>query len=339
MLDDFVGNPKAADGHFPEDWLASTTVAQNGPHQQHALEGMSFVLRDDNSRGPCFVDVLKDNPRQALGSAKSFIDAGIGVLCKFVDSAIRLPIQCHPDIDWARKHFGSEHGKTESWLVLGTREINSQVPYLLIGFKPDTNPEYFKKAVLDQDIREMEASLHRINVKPGDMFFIPGRLPHAIGPGVFMLEVQEPTDWVIQPERFIGTTELSDSDMWGPLDPAIALDCFDYTAVNSLDDTRERLILRPQITLQSDDLIRETIIGPERTDCFRVDRLTINREADFNCEWPWHIVVITHGTGRLETSDYSREIRKGDCFFVPNTLETLRYTVMDRPMCVFIITR
>ena len=30
LLDKFVGNEKAEDGHFPEDWLASTTRAANG---------------------------------------------------------------------------------------------------------------------------------------------------------------------------------------------------------------------------------------------------------------------------------------------------------------------
>lgn len=339
LLDDFIGNPNPADGFFPENWLASTTIAQNRANQQHPMEGMSLVQMPDGSKGPSFLDVLKDNPAQTLGVDCFSNDSGIDVLCKFVDSAIRLPIQCHPDISFARKYFNSEHGKTESWLVLGTRKINGEEPYLLMGFKPDVDPESFKQAAMKQDITKMERSLHRIDVKPGDMYFVPGRLPHAIGTGVFMLEVQEPTDWVIQPERFIGTVELSDSDMWGPLDPATALDCFDYTAADSLENTLEKLTIRPQTILQDDSILRETIIGPELTDCFRVDRITVNAQAEFDSNWPWHIVVVTQGTGCVQTPASSRPVQKGDCFFVPNAVEKLKYTVTDDPISAFIITR
>jgi len=33
LLDKFTRNGDGADNHFPEDWLASTTIAQNGPNQ------------------------------------------------------------------------------------------------------------------------------------------------------------------------------------------------------------------------------------------------------------------------------------------------------------------
>lgn len=339
LLDDFVGNSPASDGNFPEDWLASTTIAQNGPHQQHAWEGMSYVRMPDGSQGPRFLDVLKCNSQDALGCDGFSEEAGIGVLCKFLDSAVRLPIQCHPDVAFAREYYGSEHGKTESWLVLGTRRIDNEDPYLLMGFKPDLDPELFRQAVRNQNIPQMEQCLHRIAAEPGDMYFVPGRLPHAIGPGVFLLEVQEPTDWVVQPERFIGETELTDSDMWGPLDPETALDCFDYAGADTLANITDRLALRPQIIWQNEDAVMETIIGPERTDCFRVDKLTVRTETNSVCEWPWHIAVITQGRSQLQAGDYRCEIGRGDCFFVPNSVKTLRYTATDSPVAIFMITK
>ena len=42
--------------------------------------------------------------------------------------------------------------------------------------------------------------LNRIAVRPGDVIVIRGGLPHAIGPGVTMVEVMEPSDLVIVPE-------------------------------------------------------------------------------------------------------------------------------------------
>ena len=171
------------------------------------------------------------------------------------------------------------------------------------------------------------------------MYFIPGRLPHAIGPGVFLLEVQEPTDWVVQIERFVGKIELTNSNMWGPLDPETALDCFDYGGADTLANTMDRLTLMPQTAWKNEGAVRETVIGPEQTDRFRVDRLTVETETDFTCQWPWHIAVVTQGSGQLQANDYRCEIEKGDCFFVPNSIKELRYVTANGPVAIFMITR
>ncbi|MBA3846832.1 MAG: class I mannose-6-phosphate isomerase, partial [Planctomycetes bacterium] len=214
LLDRFLGRGPGQDGYFPEEWLASITRAENGEHSQGAEEGLSRLRRADGSPGPLM--------RGAIG------DERLDVLCKFLDSAVRLPIQCHPDRAFARAHYRSEHGKTESWLILDTRRIDGEEPYLLIGFKPGIAPEAFARAVAAQDVRALEGMLNRIPVEPGDAYLIPGRVPHAIGPGVLMLEVQEPSDWVVQVERHCAGTRLSDQDMWGPLEPDVGLACFDY---------------------------------------------------------------------------------------------------------------
>ena len=41
-----------------------------------------------------------------------------------------------------------------------------------------------------------------IPVKLGDVFFVPARMVHAIGEGCLILEVQEPSDFTIQPEHW-----------------------------------------------------------------------------------------------------------------------------------------
>jgi hypothetical protein len=50
---------------------------------------------------------------------------------------------------------------------------------------------------------------------------------HAIGCGCLLLEVQEPTDFTIQPERWCGEYKLSDREMYLGLDREKALECFD----------------------------------------------------------------------------------------------------------------
>jgi mannose-6-phosphate isomerase len=323
LLDQFVGNPNPKDDYFPEDWLASTTLAHNGEHQQHPDEGLARIRMPDGSAGPLFKDILPE---------------GIDVLCKFLDSSVRLPIQCHPDKAFAKKYYHSDHGKAESWLVLATRYIDKKPPYLLMGFKPDVDKQKFINAVKKQDIATMESMLHKIPVSAGEAYFIPGRFPHAIGPGVMMLEVQEPSDWVVQPEKVCAGTQLADSDMWGPLDPKIAMECFDYRG-GTKEAMLERLMMHPSTLQQRENALLERIIGPKTTDCFIVDRLTIDSGTTFALTTAaQYIAIVTAGHGEIMTATDTDHIKRGNCFFVSDQIPTVNY-VAEEQLEVYVISR
>src|SRR6185436_9066695 len=51
---------------------------------------------------------------------------------------------------------------------------------------------------LTQDIAAIEACFDKIMVRPGDTFIIPGGTPHALGAGLFLVEIQEPSDLVVR---------------------------------------------------------------------------------------------------------------------------------------------
>ncbi len=230
LLERFVGAEAPCDAHLPEDWLASTVRAINGEHSRGPDEGLARTVHADGSQGELLVELLERDPAAILGEAHAAkYGPDLGVLCKYLDSAVRLPIQCHPDVPIARELYDSEFGKTESWHILDTRTIDGEEPYLLMGFKPGVTKEAFAQAVEAQDVEAMVSMLHKLRPQRGETYFVPARLPHAIGPGVFMVETQEPSDWVIQPERFCADTRLSDADMWGPLTPEQGLGVFDYT--------------------------------------------------------------------------------------------------------------
>ena len=330
LLDSFVGHAPGADTYFPEDWLASCVLAVNGEHSQGPEEGLSHVRSDCHPPGALLRDVIASDPRAYLGDAM-----GMSLLCKYLDSAVRLPIQCHPDREFARQFYGSEHGKTESWLILGTREIDGEEPYLLMGFKPGIDPAEFARTVQEQDIPAMEAMLHRVPVQTGDVYFIPGRFPHAIGPGVFMLEVQEPSDWVVQPERYCAGTRLSDRDMWGPLDPETALTCFRYEG-ESMEEVRGRLQKQPVLVNSTEGGSLSRIIGPETTDCFGVDRLQVTDKFTLEPSAPYYLVVVTSGKGKVASGGGVAGIRQGDVFFVPNGARRLQFWAPNQPLEAYV---
>ena len=338
LLDEFRGSPEPCDGHFPEDWLASTTRALNGPDQQHPDEGLSRLRLVGDVAGPTLLDTIAAHPEACLGHSAGNPDHDVGVLCKFLDSAVRLPIQCHPDRAFARKHYHSDHGKEESWLILGTRDIDGESPYLLMGFREHVRADLFADAVRRQGIPAMVDMLHRFSVRPGDSYIIPGRFPHAIGPGVFMLEVQEPTDWVVQPEQSLAGRQLSAYTMWGPLTPEIGLHCFDYESRDSAEATLDRVRLRPEVVYESGPARLEQIVGPSVTGSFRVDRLTVTGSYEFIPRPPYHIGIVTAGSGWLETAARGTEIARGDSYFVPYQVRKLRLEARGPTLVVYLVS-
>ena len=211
--------------------------------------------------------------------------------------------------------------------------MNGKDPYVMIGFKPGIDRETFKQAVLAQDIPQMMSMLHRIKVKPGDNFFIPGRLPHAIGSGVLMLEVQEPTDLVVQPERKIGDITLSDFDMWQNLTMEQGLDCFEYRG-RTLEEVLQEFSIHP---VKKNGPV-EILVDSEYTDCFQVMvmKLFPGEKYDYHLSSQWQLAVVTSGGGNIETA--SRQmIHHGDCFLIPNPVRNLTFVAGEKGLVIYLM--
>ena len=109
------------DSSFPEDWIGSTTRAINEGREDIEDEGLSKV--EINGESYYLKDLMENFPDQILGDNhfKKY-GATTQFLLKLLDSAIRLPLQCHPTIEFAKKHFNSNSGKTETYYILDIRE-------------------------------------------------------------------------------------------------------------------------------------------------------------------------------------------------------------------------
>jgi len=335
LMDRFVGVAEPSDSHLPEDWLASTVRAINGEHSQGPDEGLARMLRQGGAEGELLAELLEQDAASILGQAHAAkYGPNLGVLCKYLDSAVRLPIQCHPDVATARKLYDSEFGKTESWHILDTRVIDGEEPYLLMGFKPGVTKEAFTRAVEQQDVATMSSMLHKLRPRAGETYFVPARLPHAIGPGVFMVETQEPSDWVIQPERFCADTCLSDADMWGPLTPEQGLDVFEYAGCEQ-DELLTRVKMTETVVADEAGGTVSEIIGPRQTEAFCLWRAQVKGELAVPLPRGFGIVVVAAGAGSISWGGASREIRKGEYFLQPCGVESIRY-VADEPLSLLL---
>ncbi len=290
------------DGFLPEEWIASSVKALNR-EMRSEREGVSV----EESTGRYFDEIIAENKKAMLGSSEK-----MRILVKILDSAVRLPAQAHPDKAFSRKHFGSEYGKTESWIILDTRPDAK----IYFGFKDGVTRESFSSAIDDSETDKyaMERLMEYSVPKVGDVFFVPARTVHAIGAGCLILEVQEPTDFTIQPERWCDEYRLSDKEMYIGLSREDAVDCFDFCKA---PDTK----LCPKTSFEAEGVKIETVIDSAVTDCFVINRITLSGgSALLDINDSYGVYIVTNGNGQLLGDGYTRELKKGDYFFVPACL-------------------
>lgn len=106
------------------------------------------------------------------------------LLLKLLDTLEPLSVQVHPGDAYAAEHEG-KRGKSEAWIILSA-EPGSKIVYGV-----DTHGE-----PLDQVVAEgrLEDCLRWRNVLPGDVYYIPDGMLHALGEGIMCYEIQQSSD-------------------------------------------------------------------------------------------------------------------------------------------------
>lgn len=134
------------------------------------------------------------------------INAGRGecqILVKLLEASEPLSLQVHPS-DQDRDLKPHECGKPESWLVLRAEKGAG----IYLGFSSALSKDDLRLRLLEEGLRAKDC-LNFVPVNPGDYFEIEPGVPHAIGPGVAILEPQR-----VLPNREGKTFRLWD---WGRL--------------------------------------------------------------------------------------------------------------------------
>ena len=108
------------------------------------------------------------------------------LLVKILDSSKDLSVQVHPDDTYARELEGENYGKTECWYV-----IDCEPGAEIIFGHHATNKQELERMV---ENGEWDGLLRRIEVQPGDFFYVPSGTIHAIGEGIQILETQQSSD-------------------------------------------------------------------------------------------------------------------------------------------------
>lgn len=152
------------------------------------------------------------------------------VLIKYIDASRDLSIQVHPDDDYALTHEG-DSGKNETWVVVGAEKGAC----IYLGFNRQVTRAEVLAAIESGTLEEL---LNRVEVKEGEIYYIPAGTVHAIGKGCLILEVQQSSNVTYRLYDY-GRTGLDGKPR--ALHVEKALDVLNYSKLKGLDgDNRFR---------------------------------------------------------------------------------------------------
>jgi mannose-6-phosphate isomerase len=283
-IEAFRGLPPA-DDDAPEDWVASTTTV-------HGEDELGLSRLEDGTR---LVDVFARDPEAFFEPAhRETFGSDPTILIKLLDAGERLPVHFHPDDGVAARALGSPQGKTEAWVILDA-EADASVH---VGFARDIGKDELAKMVAAQDADALLGELNHVPVKAGDSIFVPAGLPHAIGEGILLLELQQPSDLSL----LLEWRGMSQADAFLGLEPAAGLSALTRSRVSppDLEHLRERR--------------GASLFPPEADRFFRAELIS----GGARLQPSFSVLVCCAGEGVLASESFDPvAVRRGSTILVP----------------------
>lgn len=269
------------------------------------LDGRTSIASGDNA-GQTLHDVLQ-NPvqRRALmgrassqGASQGEGDAaGFPLLVKILDAGQNLSVQVHPDLEYSTRHPHS-HLKSEMWLVLDA----DPDAVIYRGIHPEITRAQCERHIQQGTLLEIMITQP---ARPGDCFWLPSGICHALGAGVLVAEVQTPSDTTFR------IWDWGRNDSARPLDLAAAMECLllgtDQNLAN-LDRSRTPNLVRT-------DAIE--IEGLVRTKWFDVERWTVRPATPLQHDGSGVPVVWTILEGEFTADSLPHVLRRGSTLVLP----------------------
>lgn len=331
---DLIQNDKVVeDSNMPEDWICSLILANNMGFEEIKDEGYS---RFDIDNKEMFIkDIFASDPKYYLGE-KHFEHFGmsLGFLTKLIDSSMRLHVQAHPTREFAKSKMNMPYGKFECYYILAAREGID--PYIRLGFQKEMSKESFKEIVEKQDIKAMDACFEKVPVKVGDVVYIPGGLPHAIGEGILLVEVMEESDLVVRCEFEREGIVVPEQGRFMGKGLDFCLDIFDYSSY-TVDEIRSKFFLKPEVLEENDSYKLERILSGDISKTFEVQKMTIKGSSTLELDERFMVAIVCKGATTLSSSDETIELSYPDSFFVSAATKKISFEPKGDEECEVVL--
>jgi mannose-6-phosphate isomerase len=289
----------------PEEWLGSTTCRFG-----KTIDGLTTL-----PSGGYLRDRIERDPEQWLGkSHMKALGNNPAILVKLLDAGQRLPVHAHPGRPFSRRLLGSQYGKTEAWIILEA----APGAHLYLGFREAVDPTDLRRMVEQQDTGRMLGMLNEIPVVRGDVVVVPAGLTHAFTSGIFLAEVEEPTDFsiLLEFEGFVESSGVASLNLgWDQV-----LEAVDHRRSSAI----QLSALLTHIDLDSTDSTRTPLFGRDISSrFFRGQHVVAADTAEL--ERGYAIAIVLRGKGELVPElGLPVPALKGDAFVVPYSAGMVR---------------
>ena len=252
----------------PEDWVASTTCC-------HGQDSLGLTRLDD---GTLLVDEIQNNAERWLGPdhIKAF-GTSTKILVKLLGAGQRLPVHAHPHRDWAKRYLGATCGKAELWFVLEAGVVH-------LGLREAITSERLGALVEGQEVDTLLGMMHEMRVERYQTVFVPPGLLHAIGEGMLIAEVQEPSDLSVLCEwRDFAVDGAQDGHLGLGFEVAL-------TAVEKSARTGEEIE-----ALMTGADVKGLVGGPQTRDYFTVERHSVKNSESSSFAPGFAVLILFEG--------------------------------------------
>ena len=313
MINDFLGRGEGEKA-CSQMWVASLVTSALCPGTTTGLSRLAGTVR-------FLRDCLAENAALWLGEEHAARwGAELGFLLKLLHSRDRLLIQTHPDGEKARKYFGLPRGKDEAWYVLDSKPGAC----IWLGFRPGVTPDHFRALIEKQDSAGMLECLHRVELQPGEVYFIPAGTVHALGSNCLVAEIQEPVDVTLRTEyiRPDGSV-LPKESMYGAAGMDGMMDCFTFDCL-SREEMLNRHLSAP--LPEEGEPWRKKLISRRQTSRFWMDEINLGPDCPSmdGTNPGFQVWLVLEGQGEFQWEGGSLPVKNGDEVFLPHGVTAYR---------------
>lgn len=237
------------------------------------------------------------------------------LLVKYLDCNDKLSVQVHPNDELAEERHNS-FGKTEAWYIADCKPGAA----IYLGFKDlNITREEYISAVAES---RLEPLLNRVEVKKGDVFFIPAGTVHALGAGIEVVEVQQTSDVTY---RIYDWDRVDASGKGRELHTALAVDAIDFEAdadllhkqYNLQRGGEAKVIDSPYFTMVMQDVASKRVIDRSMLDSFI-------------------IYICLSGSVRLTANGAEERLAMGELVLIPAEVDEICFEGDAQLMEVFV---
>jgi mannose-6-phosphate isomerase len=320
LLEEIANKANPEDSQMPEEWLCSTVVASNPGLPLIKEEGLSKCEIDYTVKK--LIDVIENDKEFYLGN-----DETTTFLTKWLDSKIRLHVQAHPTREFSKEHFNTPFGKFECYYIMKIRD-DIKNPYIRMGFQNAPSKEEWTRIVREQDIEAMDKCFKPVPVKEGDVVFIPGGYPHAIGEGLLLLEIMEPSDLVVRCEYEREGLIVPPEARFMKKGLEFCMNVFNYEQ-NSVQDINDKFFVKPQLLQETENYKKYLLLDSEISKCFELQKYTFTGNATIKLDDRYAVLVVINGKGKIKSKDETESYKMLDNFFIAAKLNTISFEIEE----------